>query len=466
MACFTGHASPAVCEVNPDMSIASPEKTSPPAVSFSDAMRVWLKIGLLSFGGAPAQIAMLHRICVDEKKWIDEPRFLHALNYCMLLPGPEAQQLATYIGWLLHGVRGGLTAGILFVLPGTVVMLVLSCLYALGQGIPFVDGLFFGIKCAVLAIIAEALLRIAKRALKGPGSLAIAAVSFLALYGFSAPFPLIVIGAGVAAAILAPARPGLFGTIAAAEIPSAAAPWRARLIGSVVTALAGVVIWFLPVALAAIVLSPSHVLIDLGLFFSKLAVLTFGGAYALLAWLAQAAVETKGWLTAPEMLDGLGLAETTPGPTILVNQFVGFIAALRAPGALPPFLSATLGALIVVWVTFTPSFVWIFAGAPFVDDVRRNVRIAAALSGITAAVVGVIGYLSVWFALQVLFASVSEHWWGWLRWYRVDFFSARPWAFVLGALAFFLLFVRHAGLLGTLGACAAGGVVLKLIGVI
>lgn len=448
------------------MNMTSQELPLRPAVPFSDAVRVWLKIGLLSFGGAPAQIAMLHRICVDEKKWIDEPRFLHALNYCMLLPGPEAQQLATYIGWLLHGVRGGLAAGILFVLPGALVMLGLSFLYALGQGVPFVDGLFFGIKCAVLAIIAEALLRIAKRALKGPGSLAIAAAAFLALFVLALPFPLIVIGAGLFAAVLAPSRPDWFGTITAAAAPSDGKPLRERVFSSALTAAAGIVLWFFPVVLAAMLLSPSHVLVDLGLFFSKLAVLTFGGAYALLAWLAQAAVETKGWLSAAEMLDGLGLAETTPGPTILVNQFVGFLAALRAPGVLSPFVSAALGAAMVVWVTFAPSFVWIFAGAPFVDDVRRNIRIAAALSGITAAVVGVIAYLSVWFALQVLFGQVSEQWAGPLRYYAVTFSSARPWAFILGALAFFLLFARHAGLFVTLGACAAGGVALKLAGLI
>ena len=447
------------------MSVPAHSASAP--VPFSEALRVWLKIGVLSFGGAPAQIAMLHRICVDEKKWIDEQRFLHALNYCMLLPGPEAQQLATYIGWMLHGMRGGLAAGILFVLPGAAVMLLLSFLYALGQGVPFVDGLFFGIKCAVLAIIAEALLRVAKRALKGPGSLAIAAFAFLALFLLSLPFPLIVIAAGLAAAVLAPARPGWFGGVAAqGDIPLPAKPMGERLRRSAVTAAVGVAIWFAPLALAALLLSPSHVLVDLGLFFSKLAVLTFGGAYALLAWLAQAAVQTKGWLSAAEMLDGLGLAETTPGPTILVNQFVGFLAALRAPGSLPPFVSAALGAAMVLWVTFAPSFVWIFAGAPFVDDVRRNRRIAAALSGITAAVVGVIAYLSLWFALHVLFADVREQWAGAVRWFRVDLISARPWAIALAALAVFLLFVRHAGLFVTLGVCAAGGVALKLAGLI
>ncbi|MGL4323625.1 MAG: chromate efflux transporter [Beijerinckiaceae bacterium] len=439
-------------------------------VPFSEAAWLWLKIGLLSFGGAPAQIAMLHRSVVEEKKWLDEQRFVHALNYCMLLPGPEAQQLATYIGWLLHGVRGGLVAGILFVLPGAVVMMALSFLYALGQGVPLIDGLFFGIKCAVLAIIAEALLRIARRAIKGRASLAIAVVSFAALFFFGIAFPVIVIAAGLFAAILTPLKPHWFGIAphngGAAVVPSGAPTWRQRLVSSAVVVAIGVVIWFAPVLLAALILGSSHVLVDLGLFFSKLAVLTFGGAYALLAWLAQAAVETKGWLTAPEMLDGLGLAETTPGPTILVNQFVGFIAALRAPGTVPPYLAATLGAMMVVWVTFVPSFIWIFAGAPFMDDVRRNRRLAAALSGITAAVVGVIAYLSVWFALQVLFASVTEQWAGFVRWYGVDIASARPWAIFVSALAFALLFVWHKGLFVTLAVCASAGILLKLGGLI
>ncbi|MGL4496380.1 MAG: chromate transporter, partial [Beijerinckiaceae bacterium] len=288
------------------MSRVSATASLPPAVSFCEAARLWLRVGLLSFGGAPAQIALMHRLIVDEKQWIDEKRFLNALNFCMLLPGPEAQQLATYMGWMLHGVRGGLVAGLLFVLPGAIVMLALSFLYALGQGVPLIDGLFFGIKCAVLAIIAEALLRIARRALKGPGSLVIAAASFLALFLFAVPFPLIVLAAGAAAAVLAPARPDWFGGVSSVAVAfPAPESTAARIQRSVAAALLGVVIWFAPVGLAALFLSPSHVLVDLGLFFSKLAVLTFGGAYALLAWLAQAAVETKGWLTAPQMLDGL-----------------------------------------------------------------------------------------------------------------------------------------------------------------
>ncbi|MET0605910.1 MAG: chromate efflux transporter [Beijerinckiaceae bacterium] len=445
----------------------SADDIAPPAPhpTFGEAARLWLKVGLLSFGGATAQIAMLHRFVVDERKWLDEQRFLQALNFCMLLPGPEAQQLATYIGWMLHGVRGGFVAGVMFVLPGAAVMLALCFLYALGQGIPAVDGLFLGIKCAVLAIIVEAMIRIGRRALKGALGYAIAIGAFLALLLLEAPFPLIVLGAASIAAALGHARPNLLG-LKIATRESSGAGWREKLAVSARFAIVGLVAWFLPVVVAALFLGPQHILVDLGLFFSKLAMLTFGGAYALLAWLAQAAVEQKGWVTAPEMLDGLGLAETTPGPTILVNQFVGFLAALRSPAPFSPLLAGTLGALMVVWTTFAPSFVWIFAGAPFVEDLQRNRRVTAALAGVTAAVVGVVAYLALWFALNVLFSDVRDVMLGPFRLIMVDPGSGRLPAMALSAVAFALMLVWHQGLAITLAVCAAMGVALKLAGVV
>ena len=356
--------------------------------TFAEFFKVWLKIGCINFGGPAGQIAMMHRIVVDEKKWIDEPRFLHALNFSMLTPGPEAQKLATYIGWLLHGVRGGLTAGILFVLPGALVMLGLSLLYALGRGYPVIDGALFGIKAAVLVIVVEALIRIGKRALKTSLLLGIAGAAFVGIFFFALPFPIIVIAAaliGYLAARSSPASIGLkddVGTLA----PPAPDRWRQATIAAVV----GLVVWWAPVALAVAIFGLNHVLVSVGLFFSKLAVVSFGGAYALLAYMAQQAVETHHWMTAPEMVDGLGLAETTPGPLILVTQFVGFLAGFRDAAPFSPVVAGILAAAMTTWVTFTPSMLWVFVGAPFVEQLRANKRLSGALAAITAAVVGVI----------------------------------------------------------------------------
>ena len=375
--------------------------------SFGEAFKVWLKIGCLSFGGPAGQIAMMHRVLVDEKKWIDEPRYLHALNFCVLSPGPEAQKLATYVGWLLHGVRGGLAAGILFVLPGAFVMLGLSLLYALGRGIPIIDGALFGIKAAVLVIVVEALIRIGKRALKTSVLLGIAAAAFVGIFFLAMPFPVIVIAAAAGRlSCRAIARPRLLGLKddVGALIEPAPDRWRQATIAAVV----GLVAWWAPVVLAVLALGPSHVLVSIGTFFSKLAVVSFGGAYALLAYMAQEAVETHRWMTAPEMVDGLGLAETTPGPLILVTQFVGFLAAFRDPAPFSPVAAGVVGAAMTTWVTFTPSMLWIFVGAPFVEQLRANRRLSGALAAITAAVVGVILNLSVWFALHVLFGEVEE----------------------------------------------------------
>ncbi|NBN62278.1 chromate efflux transporter [Pannonibacter tanglangensis] len=433
------------------------------APSFRDLVTTFARIGILSFGGAAGQIAMMHRIVVDEKKWLDEPRYLHALNYCMLLPGPEAQQLATYIGWLTHGVRGGLAAGILFVLPGSLIMLALSFLYVLGTGTTLVDGIFLGIKAAVLAIVIQALIKIAKRGLKGPLPYVLAATAFLLIFFLDLPFPLIILGAGVAGAVAARLAPQLMGQAAGAGGTEPAAPLPEHATRkAVLAALACLSLWWAPVLLAGLVLGFQHVLVDIGLFFSKLAVITFGGAYAVLAYLAQAGVD-MGWVTPPQMIDGLGLAETTPGPTILVNQFVGFLAALREPGSLSPLVVASLGAGMATWVTFAPSFLWIFAGAPFVERLRRNAMLAAALTGITAAVVGVIAYVAVWFGLNVLFASASRTSYGWLHGLHIDPASLDGPAAALTGLALVLVFAARRGILETVALMALLGTGIRMV---
>jgi chromate transporter len=428
--------------------------------SFGEAFLLWLKIGCINFGGPAGQIALMHRTLVDEKKWVDEARFLHALNFCMLLPGPEAQKLATYLGWLLHGVRGGLSAGILFVLPGAFVMLGLSLLYALGRGIPLIDGALFGIKAAVLVIVIEALFRIGKRALKSWVLLALAAAAFVGIFFLMLPFPLIVAAAaliGYAVARRSPQLLGLSGEVESVQPPEANR-WRHFAVAAVVGAIA----WLTPIALAAVIFGPHHVLVSIGAFFSKLAVVSFGGAYALLAYMAQEAVQTYGWMTAPEMVDGLGLAETTPGPLILVTQFVGFLAAFRDAAPFSPVTAGVLGAAMTTWVTFVPSMLWIFAGAPFVEPLRANRRLSGALAAITAAVVGVILNLSVWFALHVLFGKVTEMRAGPLRWYAFDPLALDLRATALAAIAAVLAFGFHRSLIEVVVAMAALGVIVQL----
>jgi chromate transporter len=434
--------------------------TEVPAPSFGEAFKTWLKIGCISFGGPAGQIAMMHRIVVDEKKWIDEPRFLHALNFCMLLPGPEATKLATYIGWLLHGVRGGLVAGILFVLPGALFMLGLTLLYALGRGLAVVDGALFGIKAAVLVIVLEALIRIGRRALKTSLLLWLAGLAFVGIFFFALPFPLIVVVAAGIGYVVARSSPSHLGVKLDVEesAPPPADRWRQAASASAI----GLLIWWAPVALVTLALGPSHVLTSIGLFFSKLAVVSFGGAYALLAYMAQQAVETHHWMTAPEMVDGLGLAETTPGPLILVTQFVGFLAAFREAAPFTPLVAGVLGAALTTWVTFTPSMLWIFAGAPFIESLRANRRLSGALGAITAAVVGVILNLSVWFALHVLFGAVQERWAGWLRWYAFDPLALDLNATALAVIAGVLAFVLHRGLVEVVAVMALLGITLRL----
>jgi chromate transporter len=425
--------------------------------SFGEVFKTWLKIGCINFGGPAGQIALMHRVVVDDKNWVDEARFLHALNFCMLLPGPEAQKLATYLGWLLHGVRGGLAAGILFVLPGAFVMLGLSLLYSLGRGISVVDGALFGIKAAVLVIVIEALIRIGKRALKSAVLLGIAAAAFIGIFFLALPFPLIVAAAGLVGYLIAQRRPDQLGLSDKTE--AVTAPPKGRWRHLVIASFVGLIAWWTPIALAALIFGPHHVLVSIGIFFSKLAVVSFGGAYALLAYMAQQAVETYGWMTAPEMVDGLGLAETTPGPLILVTQFVGYLAGFRHAAPFSPVTAGILGAAMTTWVTFVPSMLWIFAGAPFVEPLRANRRLSGALAAITAAVVGVILNLSVWFALHVLFGTVTEQHAGLLRWYAFDPKALDTHAAVLAATAALMTFRFHRSLIEVV-------VVMALLGIL
>ncbi|HHZ10561.1 MAG TPA: chromate efflux transporter [Rhizobiales bacterium] len=387
-------------------------------IPFGEAVRAWARVAALSFGGPAGQIAVMHRILVEEKRWIGEHRFLHALNYCMLLPGPEAQQLAIYIGWLLHRTKGGLVAGALFVLPGFLSILALSYVYVLFGNAPLVEGLFFGLKAAVLAIVLHAVQRIGRRALRNYEMKAIAVASFVMIFFFGAPFPLIILAAGIVGYLGGRSDLSAFGVggghgAGAARsdaesalgegIPAHARPsvgWSFRI--SAVFLL----LWLVPVVAVVFILGWHNVFSRIGLFFSQMAIVTFGGAYAVLAYVAQQAVENYGWLQPGEMLDGLGMAETTPGPLIMVVQFVGFLGAYRSPGSLDPMLAATLGAVFTTWVTFVPCFLWIFLGAPFIERLRDNAALSGALSAITAAVVGVILNLAIWFALHVLFRTV------------------------------------------------------------
>jgi len=437
--------------------IASAQTAQP---TFREALAVWFKIGCLSFGGPAGQIAMMHRVLVDEKKWVDEPRFLHALNFCMLLPGPEAQQLATYTGWLLHGVRGGLAAGILFVLPGAVIMLALSLLYALGRGVSVVDGALFGIKAAVLVIVVEALIRIAKRALKTRALYVLAGLAFVGIFFLTLPFPLIVVGAGAIGYLIAQHSPALL-DLKTAEAVSR--PDQNRWRQFAIATTLGLTLWWAPVAVAAAILGDSHVLVGIGAFFSKLAVVSFGGAYALLAYMAQEVVEQNHWLAAPEMVDGLGLAETTPGPLILVTQFVGFLAAFRNAAPFTPIVAGLIGTAMTLWVTFSASMLWIFAGAPFVEQLRGNRKLAGSLAAITAAVVGVVLNLSVWFALHVLFGQVQERHFGPLRWYAFDPTALDLKATTLALIAAWLAFWLHRGLVEVVAIMAALGIAARLL---
>jgi chromate transporter len=449
-------------------------------VTLREAFWVWLRVAALSFGGPAGQIAVMHRILVDEKRWVSDNRFLHALNYCMLLPGPEAQQLATYIGWLMHRTRGGIIAGGLFILPGIVAIMALSWIYAAFGKVGFVSALFFGLKAAVLAVVLQAVMRVGSKALKNRIMIALAAVAFVAIFFFDVAFPIIVFGAGLIGYL--GGRAGLkefevgggHGPKAGAagaeaeyllgdELPAHARPSVGK---SLRVAGVWLVLWLVPVAALLLLLGPTNTFSQIAVFFSKMAMVTFGGAYAVLAYVAQQAVETYGWLRPGEMLDGLGMAETTPGPLIMVLQFVGYMAAYRDPGTLSPMLAGTLGGLLATWVTFTPCFLWIFLGAPFIEVMRGNKALAGALSAITAAVVGVILNLAIWFGLHTLFHQVQP-----VRGFAFHFdapvlSSVDPWALALSAAAIVAMFRFKIGMIPTLAACSAAGVVLYLAGVL
>lgn len=431
-----------------------------PSITFTDLLRVFTRIGLLSFGGPAGQIALMHRELVDERKWIAEEDFLHALNFCHLLPGPEAQQLATWIGWRLHGWRGGLAAGLLFVIPGALIILALSVLYAIAANLAWVESLFLGVKAAVLAIVVQALLRIAGRALDTRVKRVLAGAAFVGLFLFDLPFPLIVLGAGVIGMVVAAKRPDLLALkLGKASEVLPERPWRTTVLS---IALWGTV-WAAPMLLIAVTLGQDHVLWEIGAFFSQLAIVTFGGAYAVLAYMAQEAVQGFGWLQPGEMADGLGLAETTPGPLILVTQFVGYLAAFRAPEPFSPLVAGLLGAGLTTWVTFAPCFMWIFAFAPWIDRLSNAVRIKGGLAAVTAAVVGVIANLTAWFALHVLFAEVGQRQFGLLRLYWPDLSSFDWRAGILAVLACGLAFGLKWSVLRILAVCAAGGMALSLL---
>ena len=433
-------------------------------VPFREAVRTWARVAALSFGGPAGQIAVMHRILVEEKRWIGDARFLHALNYCMLLPGPEAHELAIYIGWLMHRVRGGMVAGVLFVLPGLITLGILSWVYAVFGQIGIVQGLFFGLRAAVLAVVLEAVVRIGKRALKSRAHIVIAAAAFVGIFLLAVPFPLIVLGAAVIGWAGNSLRPQWFAGAAqhqtknndntalidaafAREIPAHVRPsWtRAGLV-----AVIGGAIWLAPLAAAYLALGHGNVFTAIATFNSKMAVVTFGGAYAVLAYMAQQAVDFYHWLKPDEMMVGLGFAETTPGPLISVVQFVGFMAAFRNPGALDPVLAGTLGGVLAMWSTFVPPFIWIFLGGPYIEALLGNKALHAALSAITAAIVGVILNLAVWFGLPLLFHGQIS-------------LAAIDWpALVLTLAAIVAMFRFKAGMIPTLAACSTAGAIYFL----
>ena len=433
--------------------------------TFGELVSVFGRIGLLSFGGPAAQIGLLHRSVVEEKRWLSEERFLHALNYCMLLPGPEAQQLATYIGWLTFGVRGGIVAGLLFVLPGLAVIIALSAAYALFQETAWLTGLFFGLKAAVLAIVVEAVIRLGRRTLRSRFLFAIAVLAFLALFVFELPFPLVVLIAGFAGFVVSRNDPG---RLAAPEADTLAIT-RPPLLRSLLTLALWIFVWQLPLFLLWLFAGTEN-LAAMFSFFSRMALVTFGGAYAVLAYVAQVAVEGYGWLMPGEMVDGLALAETTPGPLVLVLSFLGFMVGFRFAPALDPVFAGVVGAVLAAWATFVPSFIWIFAGAPYVERLRGNLVLSAALAAITAAVVGVILNLAIWFGLHVLFSEViripllasgssgkplAGLWWP--VWGSLD-----PAALALFLASAFLLFRLKLGMVPVLAVCAAAGLVIRL----
>ncbi len=436
----------------PDSIAAAPRE-----ISLREATGVWARIGLLGFGGPAGQIALMHRILVEEKRWVKETTFLHALNFCMLLPGPEAQQLATYIGWLFHRTRGGLIAGSLFILPGFLVILGLSFLYVTAGSLGPVQGIFLGLKAAVIAIVMQAIGRIGRRSLTSPLLAGLAVAAFIAMFVFHVPFPWVIAASGAAGFLAARLRPAGGPPDPADDAPAPAGASPLKIL------LGFGLIWLVPVALLNVILGPGHVFSGIGVFFSKMAVVTWGGAYAVLAYVAQEAVQSRGWLAPGEMIDGLAMAETTPGPLIMVVQFVGFMAAYRNPGSLPPGLAGLLGSLLTVWVTFVPCFLWIFLGAPHMERIRRNAGLSGALSAITAAVVGVMTNLALWFAIHALFRQAAPIRIGGLAIDLPVFASVDFMALWITLAALLLIFVLRASVIVTLATAGILGVAASVL---
>ncbi len=446
--------------------------STPAPVTFREAVRVWAYIGVNSFGGPAGQISVMHRELVDRRRWIDEPRFLHALNFSMLLPGPEAMQLATYLGWLLHGVRGGIAAGLLFIAPGVAVMMALSAIYVTWGEVDWIAGLLVGLQSAVIALVVAAIVRLSRRSLTTGFLRGVAVASFVAIALLTVPFPAIVVGAGLLGWLVGRGRAGWLADPSARAVGHAIeddspddpppAPRQAR--GALVAAGVGLALWLVPVALLFLALGSANVFTQLALLFSKAAVVTFGGAYAVLAYVAQQAVGDYGWITAADMTVGLGLAETTPGPLILVVQFVGFLAAFGDPGALSPLTAGLAGAVLVVWVTFLPCFVFIFAGAPYVERLRHSALLRHALAGIGAAVVGVIASLALFFALATLVGEVGQWSWGPIRLPLPDLVTVQWVPLAITAIACLLVLRWRVSTVAVLAACAALGAVSGVVG--
>ena len=445
---------------------------------FKEAIKVWIRVAIYSFGGPAGQIAVMHKILVEEKKWISEDRFLHALNYCMLLPGPEAQQLATYIGWLLHRTKGGVTAGILFVIPGFVSILILSILYAAYRDVGIVEAIFFGIKPAVLAIVVGAVIKIGKKAIKNEVMFVLAALAFIAIFFFEVDFPYIIIAAGLTGFIGGKLWEEKFHVIKGhrlAEehkdkdnnentlIDSKIQPVKPSLKKTFKTIFIFLTLWSLPLLIIGLVIGVENIFFSEGLFFSKTAVVTFGGAYAVLAYIAQKAVEDYGWLQSGEMLDGLGMAETTPGPLIQVVQFVGFMGAYRLSGSLDPITAGILASLLVTWVTFIPCFLFIFTGAPYIEYLRGNKSLTTALSGITAAVVGVVLNLGVWFAIHTLFSEVNEKYLYGARWLIPEWSTVNIGSLIIALIASFVYFILKWDMLKTILISVLSGIIYFFI---
>jgi len=417
------------------------------------ALPTWIRLAALSFGGPAGQIAVMHRLVVEEKEWVSEERFLHAMSYCMLLPGPEAQQLATYLGWLLHGARGGFVAGCLFILPGFVSIFVLSVLYVELQDTPLIAGLFYGLKPAVMAVVLAALVRIGRRTLKLPVHWVIAAASFVAIFLFDAPFPLIIVVAALA---------GYLSDRSPAQSDGAGRRFPS-LKAAVGTAILWLAIWLGPVVLLVLSFGTESVFVTEAVFFSKTAVVTFGGAYAVLAYIAQQAVDVYQWLAPGEMLDGLGMAETTPGPLIQVVQFVGFMGGYRNSGPLSPLAGGALGSIVTAWVTFAPCFLFIFVGAPFAEHIRGRPSLESALTSITAAIVGVILNLAAWFSVHTLFGQVETVERGPFRLLVPSLQTIDPASTILALAAAVAMLRYKVGMIATLATAAGLGVVYHLL---